>query len=116
MQKLIFQLNKDYLKIFKDSINLGNTVYECYSESKPLNLSQEFEKVWKNIYNEFVLDTREFEIAIDSNAGFTDTRMIAIWCRSEVMFDQSKSLKIIKNGEVLEEIQYSHKPKIGVSK
>jgi uncharacterized LabA/DUF88 family protein len=116
MNKLIFFLDRNFLEIYKDSVQLGNIVYECRSTSKPLNLSSEFEQVWKNIYNEFILDTKEFEIVIANSAGFTDTRMIAVWCRSEVMFDSSKSLKIIKNGEVLEEIQYSHKPKIGVSK
>ena len=116
MNKLIFFLNKDFLEIYLNTMDLSNIVYECRSSQKQLNLSQEFEQAWKNIYNEFILDTREFEIIIDNNAGFTDTRIIAVWCRSEVMFDSSKSLKIIKNGEVLEEIQYSHKPKIGVSK
>lgn len=116
MNKLIFFLNREFLEVYFNSKDLSNMVYECRSSTKPLNLSTEFEQVWKNIYNEFVLGTNQFEIIIDNNAGFTDTRMIAIWCRSEVMFDSSKSLKIIKNGQVLEEIQYSHKPKIGVGK
>ncbi len=116
MNKLIFLLNREFLEIYKDEIALINIVYECRSATKPLNLSTEFEQVWKNIYNEFVLDTNEFEVVIDHNAGFTDTRIIAVWCRSEVMFNPSKSLKIIKNDIVLEEIQYSHKPKIGISK
>jgi uncharacterized LabA/DUF88 family protein len=116
MNKLIFFLNKEFLEIYLNTQALSNIVYECRSSTKPLNLATDFEQVWKNIYNEFILDTNEFEIIIDHNAGFTDTRIIAVWCRSEVMFDSSKSLKIIKNGEVLEEIQYSHKPKIGISK
>lgn len=116
MNKIIFFLNRNFLEIYSNTQDFENLLYECRPLDRPLNLSSEFENVWKSIYSEFVESTKEFEIVIDNNAGFTDTRMIAIWCRSEVMFDSSKSLKIIKNGQVLEEIQYSHKPKIGVGK
>ncbi len=116
MNKIIFFLNRNFLEIYSNTQSIENLLYECKPLDRPLNLSSEFENVWKSIYSEFVETTKEFEIVIDNNAGFTDTRIIAIWCRSEVMFDSSKSLKIIKNGQVLEEIQYSNKPKIGVGK
>ena len=116
MNKLIFFLNKDFLEIYRSSIQLSNLIYDCRSNSRQLNLALEFENIWKNIYDEFVLDTSEFELIISADAGFTDTRIIAIWCRSEVMFNTTKSLKIIKDGQILEQIQYSQKPKIGINK
>jgi hypothetical protein len=140
--KIIFQLSQDSLKISKTldgaefepilsiECELGSGIFEAQkikfendSDTKPIvkkrldladRIDMNLESIWKLIYPKYVSKSTELKLNIIDRASFTDTRLLAIWLRSEVFFDPTKVFRIFKDGILQDssDIAYLREPNI----
>ncbi len=81
----------------------------------------DLEQIWQFLYPKYIESSNNLVLNIKDKASFTDTRLLSIWCRSEVFFSNQKGIPKTfitqKNGEVQEsgEITYLAQPSIGGS-
>ncbi len=109
--KLIFTLSQYSLDIYLDNQSLDNLIKTVSNFGEHLNLSDVFADVWSKL-DTTIDQAEQIDLVLDSKAGFTNTRVIAIWGRSWSMFTQ-KPFYTYQNGELITKISYSAEPKIG---
>ena len=112
MSKTIFVLSSNCLDIYTSDINLDNLIESVQSLDAYFNLGDKFSSIWMKIYDEHLAKTEIVEIYLDGKAGFSNTRVVAIWCRSWSMFTGGQ-LIIYKDGVIQDSISYSQEPRIG---
>jgi hypothetical protein len=113
--KLFLVLSQKNLDIYKDKIDFENLVSSCENIYQTGQISERFEEYFTKIYQPLIVDCDEIELVLQVKAGFTNTRIIAVWCRSWALFCDKKFV-ISKDGIVQENIIYSSLPNIGAPK
>jgi hypothetical protein len=98
-KSIIFYLDTN-LEVYQ--ANLVNSelkkIAELKKEGKTLNLFSNFALLWSQIFNNEIKNTEQITFLIASNASFTDTRIIYIWLKSNLIFSKIQ-LKIINTSE-----------------
>jgi hypothetical protein len=90
---VIFYLDKD-LKVYKlknqkNKLELINLVPK---EGKYLNLSEKFEVFWQDLWSEILQNETEIFYFLGPNSSFSDSRVIFIWLKTYLIFNQSLNL------------------------
>jgi hypothetical protein len=109
--KIIFALSQYSLDIYQDNQDLDNLIQTVSNFGEHINLSDVFTNLWSKLDSK-IDQADQIDLVIDSKAGFTNTRVIAIWGRSWSMFTQ-KPFCTYQNGELITQIMYSAEPRIG---
>jgi hypothetical protein len=110
-KKLIFQLDQYNLDIYSNTIDLDNLIKTVSNFGEHINLSDIFGDIWSEL--EFCTDRVDsIDLIITDRAGFTNTRVIAIWGRTWSMF-HFKPFNTYYNNQLVQKIHYSTKPRIG---
>jgi hypothetical protein len=93
-KSIIFELNNN-LRVYAidDSVKQDENqlvlLREIVREGKVLELGEKFEFLWQDLNDSGYFDNvNEIFFLIGSHAGFTDSRMVFIWLKSWVMFNQ----------------------------
>jgi hypothetical protein len=113
--KLIFVLGQNYIDLYEGSVHIDNLKYSYNSDTKRLNLTERFQEIWQKNFI-LIKVSKELELHIKKGASFTDTRIIAMWCRSNSMFNKKATFKTIKDDESSDQISYIQQPKITIKK
>ncbi len=64
------------------------------AKNRPLQLSDDFEKIWKENY-EFIQKMQSIYLILGEHSSFSNTRAIQIWLKSWVMFFPDKEYFIV---------------------
>ncbi|MEM1311986.1 MAG: hypothetical protein AAGF07_00815 [Patescibacteria group bacterium] len=129
---IIFYLDSN-LKVYR--LDLVNSELKLIDRLEKLNgrldLSSRFDSFWKELYAANLLESSSIAFIIGNRAGFNDTRIIYIWLKSHMMFNNTsiKTKRVdnkLSQDEVLQallssnsdfvnidHLSYSHEPRIG---
>jgi hypothetical protein len=109
--KLIFILTQFSLDIYQEVVSLDNLILNISNFGEYLSLAEVFEDSWQKIekYTEIATLIQFF---VEDKAGFTNTRIVAIWCRTWSLFS-GKPFEIYKNNTLVDSIIYSSEPRLG---
>ena len=124
---LFFVLGQNFLEVYANKYEFEGLIEDIRSYDQILELSTKFEAIWYKLYPNYIQSATKIILIILPRAGFTDTRIVSIWCRSKVMFDTehpcifeiyTKEQYENQNKENRRDynqtnIQYSQMPKIG---
>ena len=122
------------VEVVNSKVTKFKILQEIWREGKVLNLSELLADLWQKVAQEGHLDgVDKFIFLIGPNAGFTDSRVIYIWLKTEQMFKQTE-FRVLKIGQLdiesldlsmiqdliqqaiengTQELQYISEPRIG---
>jgi hypothetical protein len=122
---LFFVLGQNFLEVYAQKYEFEGLIEDIRSYDQILELSSKFESLWQKLYPDYIQNATKLALILQNRSGFTDTRVVSMWCRTKCMFDANCTFEVLTQeqyenlGENLENnlknnIQYSQAPKIGV--
>ena len=117
--KLFFVLSQKSLDIYTQKVEFEALIDTIIEFDKNFEISKNFEQTWRRNYLLYISKSDEIELQVLDRAGFTNTRIIAIWCRSWAMFENKKFVISQSDAELVKSetetsIIYSSLPNIGI--
>jgi hypothetical protein len=116
-----------------DAVKL-TLIREIEREGKVLNLATHFEFLWQDLHDEGILSAAsESYFFVGDGAGFTDTRVVYVWLKSQELFEADKPFFLTRTHKIVNEeniarymeaarentnksLQYSKEPRIGIER
>lgn len=118
----------------ENNIEYGKIERIEFLDNTPLNLAQNFEQLWHNLWPNYIQNSDKLyflQSEIDGNsAGFTDSRIIHIWLQNLMLFYSTKQVFFAKthllelnlenteqalqtSNPMKTDLEYSSEPRIG---
>jgi hypothetical protein len=112
---LHIELNQN-LEIFAEENRLKTSIFLFPRTKHTLELSEHFEKIWSDLYQEYEMETVEnIYYTVGEFASFTDTRVVFIWLKSWQYFNPNGNYFLQGNKEKNPvDISYLKAPRITV--
>ena len=105
---LFFVLGQNFLEVYANKYQFEGFIEDIRSYDQILELSTKFESLWQKLYPNYIQNATKIILIILPRAGFTDTRVVSIWCRSKVMFDTESDIKFGCTFEICTQEQYNN--------